>query len=250
MRTALLLKSIRAGALSLLLALLWITGFKVISDLQRPEHRGLLVLDILEEQVRSARSGLDQQELFRGVVAETVLRPDHELLRRWMVVQALSGTPAEARQRLDSLVRSRQLTSELNNSVERWRAALRAWEESTLLTRSSLDLEAILNEARTRLHEAEGFRRIGRGYDATVYYVWSLQLLRKFLDREDSRTENKRTPEALLYAGLAWARIGEALPEGIRFERILHMVSELFPDTVWGIRANEQWSVKEVRKGV
>lgn len=251
MRTTLLAKTIRTGALSVLLALLGLTSWKVVTDLRRPEHRGLLVVDMLEDQVRSARTGLDIRELFRGLMAQSDLKPDCDLLRRWMVAWALNGaSPSEIRHELEKLVHTHRVPRELHNSIDRWRLALLKWESQESAGRNPMPQEKVLCEAKKRLHEAEGFRRIGRGYDATVYYVWSFQLLRRFLGHSSGENELRRFPEALLYAGVAWKRIGEALPDGIRFERALHMLAELFPDSVWGIRANEQWNLKGGSEGV
>ncbi len=173
-------------------------------------------------------------------------KEDAPELAQWLVTSSIvSSDPGKTLSELKRILRESKLTPSMHASMERWSEALGRWSklripaaEDSASAHSFELLDENLHLARSRYFEAIGYEKIGRGYDASVLYLWVIDLLVPFTQRALSHPQ---LPEALFLLGAAYFHLRSRLPEGIRGDRILNLCLEVFPETVWAGQAGLLW---------
>lgn len=94
--------------------------------------------------------------------------------------------------------------------------------------------EQLLSESRRVHAEAAGYLRVGRTYDAAALYVASVRSLVQFIEKNSTHRD---VPEALFLMGEALARLRRVYPVSLKSESVLTLCMELYPDSVWAVRA-------------
>lgn len=170
--------------------------------------------------------------------------PGRELaLQRWLIANSLlpEGPQAVVRD-LMSLRQSQALSPELQHALARWNDSLSRWATSNYLIRirgSEQGFRRLLEEGRRRHEEATGFRRIRREYDATAHYLWTTAILTRYIEETPL---DPRLPEALYFLGDSYIRFRRVLPSQMQVDRVLHLLTELYPASVWSVRARQSLS--------
>ena len=209
---------------------------KVYEDTMRTHERGQLVSSIVEQQFHDLSSG-SQAGNFRRVSLES-WRDDSLELKQWVFQQSLKlpGGPAATSRRLENLDQTRTHSTSMQISLKHWQSALRRWAAAEKHKRFAS--EDFLKVARQTFFESAGLRKIGKSYDATVLYLWTISNLTRFID---SNPYDGKVPEALYMLVVAYMDLGHSLPTKMHGERILNLCSELYPDSFWANRSNGVW---------
>lgn len=234
------LLSLGLGLLTLMIAT------KSYLDYQQSHERGRLVVSIIREQKSLLAQLPEPHEDFKK---NKGWPDDYMALQSWLILQlAKNAQPAEADLRLSQVSDQRSYSPVLKASLDRWSQAFQRWEVSRSIASQNLRTpEQLMEEARTRHFEATGFYRIGRMYDATALYLWSIELLSNFIE---SNPLHRDVPEALYLLGAAYFRFRGVIPNSVRSDRILNLCSEVFPETIWSERARAIWRNGVGRNGI
>lgn len=221
-------------------ALLAVFVGKPLADIGRPQQRGVLVARIVREhrQQVTSRDSVSAPRLNRKNADQNFAS-----LKEWFVLKALKDlNPAKLRTELAQVRASRQFPETMNKTFDRWHEGLGRWSREkegrvTNVTASNVT-DDFLRKGRQRYFEALGYQKIGRPYDGTVSYIWAIDLLSDFIQMD---SEDDRLPEALYLLGAAYLNLRHSMPDGLRSDRMLHLCSEFYPDSVWASQASLHW---------
>jgi hypothetical protein len=215
---------------------------KVYEDSMRVRQRARLVASIVQEQ---------GDTLFHeqaGTVSAAVAAHDDGVkefipLSRWIIERfaAAQDDPRVVAKDLNKVLNHSSQSPLVLAALKRWQATLDRWSAS--LTENSEEAKnpralIVLIEGRQHYFESAGFRRIGRSFDGTVLDLWTISLLTKFVEKYPL---HPAVPEALFMMGDEYLNLGSALPTDVKSDRILNLVSEFYPDSIWASRANAIW---------
>jgi hypothetical protein len=217
---------------------------KVYEDSMRVRQRARLVASIVREQGDTL---FHEQAGTAAPVTPAREREDEvkEIipLRRWIIERfaASRNDPRVVAKDLDQILNRPNQSPFVVTALRRWQATLSRW--STGMSENSEDSKSphaliLLIEGRQHYFESAGFRRIGRSFDGTVLDLWTISLLTKFVEKYPL---HPAVPEALFMMGDEYLNLGSALPRNVKSDRILNLVSELYPDSIWANRANAIW---------
>jgi len=140
---------------------------------------------------------------------------------------------------LKDLTYRENLSLPMRTSLERWQRQLRDW--SNQQSRGLPSMEYLMSEGRKHALESLGYRKIGRGYDSVVLDLWSISLLSQFVERAPN---DARVPEAIYLLANSYVGLRYALPRTIKADRILNLVAEHYPDSIWSKQANQLWQTE------
>jgi hypothetical protein len=216
-------------------------GTRLIVELRHSQQKGRFVVSMVQEQVNALSESSSRLWGAPAVWAPKSGWPDDFLaLQNWIIQGAILGKdPDSLSHQLAQISHGRTISPTLSASIRRWQDGLVRWSRARAKFKGSdIDPQDLLEEGRLRHHEAVGYDKIGRGYDATVLYLWSADFLRRFIAQAPLEAE---VPEALYLLGQAHVRFRHAFPPSIRSDRFLNLCSELFPGTLWAKRANAVW---------
>jgi hypothetical protein len=243
-----LMKHAKIGRLTLV-AVLAISvvgvGLRFASEYRRSHQEGRFVSRIVQEQLLTIRNMGTQ-----GAVLQAAQEwPDeYSSLQTWLVATALKARdPAKVRAELNELIGDRLVSPALRASLNRWNGVLESWanfkdEQQNAHVRASV----LLSEGRKHHHEAMGYVKVGRAFDATPLLLWSVTLLSEFIDRDPT---SRFVPEALFLLGEDTLQFKRAIPGASRPDRILNLCGEFFPESIWAERAEQLWK-SEMTRGV
>lgn len=211
-----------------------------------PTERDLLVAAIVHEQLHSlARYPIASQSLM--LAADSSLQNTETALKTWLIQRAVSDQdPAKTRASLGELRRKeRNYSPRTRLALRRWDNALHEWSSAGRSISSHHEVGAqevrnqeVRNRARERYFEAKGYSGIDRGFDAAVHFLWVISDLTGYLVSHPAAPD---APEVLLLLGDAYFELGDVLPVNVRPDRILHLVYEYYPESVWAKRAEALW---------
>jgi hypothetical protein len=225
-----------------LLFALGMSFLKVYEDSMRVRQRARLVVSIVQEQ---------DATLFHeqaGTAAPLMAVHEDESkevipLRRWIIERfaASKNDPRVVAKDLDKILNQSNRSPLVLTALKRWQVTLDRW--SSGMSENSEDAKSpraliLLIEGRQHYFESAGFRRIGRSFDSTILDLWTISLLTKFVEKYPL---HPAVPEALFMMGDEYLSLGNALPSEVKSDRILNLVSEFYPDSIWASRANAIW---------
>jgi hypothetical protein len=209
-------------------------GSRFYDEFRHSHEEGRFVSAVVQEQLASLSRLDDSTVLLRRSAGW----PDDFLaLQNWLLVTMLNkADPNEAQLTLSELSRNRAVSPVMRASLRRWQESLARWAGSPPQELQSAP--ALLEEGRKLHHQAIGYARVGRPYDAAPLFLWSATLLARFIEREP---ESAQVPEALYLLGASTLQFKQVIPGNIRPDRILNLCQEFYPHTVWAERAEELW---------
>ncbi len=240
------LSPIRLGLALTIAVVALIVVPRLAEEYSRSKRLGLLVVSIVREEfaglsVRGGREG-----------GASGMTEPAERLRASLVLDGLRRKgPAALGAELAGLARRPGVSQQLQTVLGRWGYALARWRESDLRIaslRSSNNFNSVqlLDEARVRFHEAMGYERIGRSFDATALLLWSAERAREFIE---SAPDHPALAEAVYLLGESYIRFRGVLPDGVRPDRFVNLCSELFPSSTWSNRSIATWRKVMVHGG-
>jgi hypothetical protein len=231
------------GLMSSLVLALAASFLKVYEDSMRVRQRSRLAASIVQEQGNL---------LFHEQAGTVSFTPTPESvsgymeaipLRRW-VIEKFAETnrdPRAVSKDVEKMLSRSKNSPQLMASLKRWQATLDRWSAGFSSARDGLQSSralTLLLEGRQHYFESAGFRRIGKSFDGTILDLWTITVLSKFVEKYPL---HPAVPEALFMLGDEYFSLGQALPDNTKSARILNLVSELYPDSVWASRANAVW---------
>jgi hypothetical protein len=239
----------------LMFALLFALGtsfLKVYEDSMRVRQRGRLVASIVQEQGNIL---FQDQSSGAALAAQREQASDPDFLRRWMIERfaATQNDPRVVSRDLQRVIGHSQESPFVLASLKRWQSTLNRWgtefSSSSYASGDSRDdlknshALMLLIEGRQHYFESAGFRRIGKSFDAAVLDLWTISILSKFVEKYPL---HPAVPEVLFMLGDEYLSLGSSLPEKAKSDRILNLVPELYPDSIWASRANAVWKSGQV----
>jgi hypothetical protein len=238
------------GAVSCLILAVGVSFFKVYEDSMRVTQRARIVASIVREQGNilfhePAGTASTLRENEEGKV-------DVAPLCRWIIERfsASNTDPRIVSRDLKIFLSHTKNPPEIQVGLNRWQAALDRWSSgvSAGISDGSEDFMdsaplSLLMEGRQHYFESAGFRRIGKSFDGTVLNLWTISLLSAFVEKYPL---HPAVPEALFMIGDEYLNLGRALPKNAKNDRILNLVSELYPDSVWSSRAIAVWKSEHI----
>jgi hypothetical protein len=231
-------------SITLMFGLAFVLGtsfLKIYKDSLRVRQRARLVASVVDVQSNSLFHA--QQA---GTASLVSTDGDREVtpLRRWIIekfASANNNDPRIVAKELDKILNQTPRSSPVLSALKRWQATLARWGAVYSVTsEDSKNSKALLllTEGRQHYFESAGFRRIGKSFDGTVLDLWTISLLSQFVEKYPL---HPAVPEALFMMGDEYLSLGNALPLEVKSDRILNLVSELYPDSIWASRANAIW---------
>lgn len=220
-----------AGAASVLT----VAGGRVFAELGRPRERGILVAGMVREQLQT----FSQAQSPAPVLSNLHSWPDDfVLLQSWLILKTLKErNPDSVVSGLKSISHGKRFSSQLRTTLDRWNEAMGRWSRSRRAIASPVPSD-LLMDGRQSYFEGVGYRKIGRSYDGTPYFLWAIDSLTRFIETAPA---DARVPEALYLLGASYFNLRNAIPENLRSDRVLHLCSEFFVDSIWTTRANSLW---------
>lgn len=221
-------------------------AWKTLAWLDRPTRRSQLVAGFVREQRELLRARTPEDTATRSSALSSVVWAD-ELpeLRSWIVSESLRGrAPEELSIDLKQLVKGHVYSFEMDFAIARWERVLTEWANSKRI--SDLSPARWLDEGSQKLFEGDGYSRIDRAFDGTIDYLWAIEDLTLFIDANPT---DPRLPEALFLLGTAYANLRGALPQGMRDDRVLNLVYEYFPESLWADQATAFWKRRRANAG-
>jgi hypothetical protein len=224
-----------------LLFALGVSFLKIYEDSMRVRQRARLVVSIVQEQnnilfheqAGTVSFANASDETAQGVVP----------LRRWIIERfaAAGNDPRVVEKDLEKVLSGSQKSPAMIAALKRWQSTLTRWSSGNLSSSEEMKNSRallLLIEGRQHYFESAGFRRIGKSFDGTILDLWTISLLSKFIEKYPL---NPAVPEALFMMGDEYLCLDKALPFNAKSDRILNLVPELYPDSIWASRANAIW---------
>jgi|GEM_PF-2365821 len=225
-----------------LVLLIFATGLsKDYGETRRVRGRGHVVASVVHEQ----KALLQRLTLHAPAVRISLIKlhelPDDSLLLESYLISLTAGNAdlKKAYADLKDLTYRENLSLPMRTSLERWQRQLRDW--SNQQSRGLPSMEYLMSEGRKHALESLGYRKIGRGYDSVVLDLWSISLLSQFVERAPN---DARVPEAIYLLANSYVGLRYALPRTIKADRILNLVAEHYPDSIWSKQANQLWQTE------
>jgi hypothetical protein len=238
--------AIRPAFLITLVVMSLLLTLKSVGDYRSSRERGRFVVSMIREYRAGMLTHFKAQSF---KVDHESLETDPAALQAWLVQRFLEDSrPIQISQKLDRLshysLATPHSSSVLRKTFKRWNESLIRWERTlgsgeSMISGGSYEKvppQLLFKQARLHYFEASGYQKIGKKYDASILYLWSFELMSRFIQADPLSSE---VPQALYLLGASQVRLREAFSSGLRSDRLLNLCVELYPDSVWATLARE-----------
>lgn len=221
-----------------LVSVLGFASWVLIDQARHSGDRNRFVAATVRDSIQLLAQDLGSSSSISTALRQSGWPDDFLALQSWLIREGLTGTPPDEIGRSLAQLRSgRRFSPVFETSLRRWGLFLESWNQAS----ASWPVRpgaSMLAEGRMAYHQAEGYSRQGKSYDATPLYVWSILSLVRFVE-SDSASDS--VPEAVFLMGEAFVRLRRAFPSSARIDRILNLCADQYPDSVWASLSRSSW---------
>jgi hypothetical protein len=213
-------------------------ALKSFDSVRHSVDRSRLVTALVHQQINEMKGITAREDTLNEITSSAEWPDDFIALERWLIQQWSSTSDSlMIMERLQLMSEQHSLSPTLKKSLSRWKNTL--YKVSVFKSiETNLTGKTLFAEGQQRYFEAEGYKKIGRQYDAMVLYLWVGALLTQFLEKSPM---DKDTPQALFMLGASLAQLRHAFPRRLKNHLILNLCSEFYPYSVWSKRAAAYW---------